>query len=145
MHLVPQAPEFIIVSQMAQVLADNTLTKRTIELRLSGLEKLMLQVRGYREHGYSDAIVSAVAEKKGNLILETKAKSEMERILNPRAPQYDGNRFIPDEYSIPEEELIAWCETFKNGPLTPEGTKRYMELFEMLFPKEASKYFWGIE
>ena len=135
----------IVVSYFAEVLADDTITDKVAMLRLAALRKLMGQLYRYKERGFAESLLCVVAKKKGELILETSSKTELERVLVPRAPHYDGNRFIPDEYSIPEEELIAWCETSMQGPLTPEGTKRYMELFEMIFPEEASKIFWGIE
>lgn len=47
--------------------------------------------------------------------------------------------FIPDAYSVPEEELICWSETSLKGPLTAEGFQRYMELFKQVLPEESRR------
>ena len=65
----------------------------------------------------------------------------MERIITPRAPYFDGNRFIPDKYSIPEEELIVWSETSLKGPLIAAASDRYRELFTIVFPERAKEIF----
>ena len=60
------------------------------------------------------------------------------------ATNFNGNRFTPDKYSIPEEELIAWSETSLKGPLPPEAFNRCRELFNAIFPEE-SKTIFGIQ
>ena len=47
--------------------------------------------------------------------------------------------FIPDAYSVPEEELICWSETSLKGPLTAESFQRYMELFKQVLPEESRR------
>ena len=73
------------------------------------------------------------------MILATTGKAEMEKVLHPHAPHYDGGRFIPDQYSVEEEELICWSETSLRGPLIPAAMKRYMELFKRFYPEEAER------
>ena len=51
----------------------------------------------------------AIAIKKSQWILEAATKKEIQAILNPQAPRYDGNKFYPDKYMPPEEEAICWC------------------------------------
>lgn len=58
-------------------------------------------------------------------------------MIRPRAPHFDGNKFIPDRYNIPEEELICWCETSLRGPLNENGFNRYMEVFHEVFPERS--------
>lgn len=141
MDIFNQSPEFIVLSQMVLVLTDDSIAEKTAELRLTGLQKLMGQLRQYKERGFLEQLLCAIAEKKGKLILAATSKTDMERIITPRAPHFDGNRFIPDKYSIPEEELIAWSETSLKGPLIAVASDRYRELFSIFFPERAKEFF----
>ena len=84
-------------------------------------------------------LLYAIAEKKCRMIGSITSKSEMEQVIRPRCPHYDGNRFIPDAYSVPEEELICWSETSLKAPLNAAGFQRYMELFKQILPEESRK------
>ena len=68
-------------------------------------------------------------------------RADMARLMKPKPPLYDGNNFIPDEFHIPEEELICWSETSMLVPLNSAGCKRYQELFRQLLPDVAKKIF----
>lgn len=81
-------------------------------------------------------MVFGILKRKGMMILCTTSKSELERIIKPRCPHFDGNKFVPDEYHVPQEELIAWSETSLKAPLNQAGHNRYLELFQMIFPKK---------
>ena len=72
--------------------------------------------------------------------MKTTTKTEMERVMTPKAPHYNGAQFITDEYHIPEEEMIAWSQVSLKGPLIEAGYKRYMELFKEFFPEESQKF-----
>ncbi len=110
---------------------------KVLELQFSALRKLQSQLHYYAERGFHEKLIYAIAEKKGEMIIHATTKSEMERIMQAKAPHYDGGKFIPGENSIPEEELICWSETSLKGPLIPAAMKRYMELFRQCFPEEA--------
>ena len=81
----------------------------------------------------------ALAEKKCNMIMSCNSKTEMEKIIKPKCPHYDGNKFVTDDYNVLEEELIAWSETSLAGPLNDIGFKRYLEVFMLVFPEEYKK------
>lgn len=70
------------------------------------------------------------------MILNSTTKGEIEKISNPKCPHYDGVRFYPDAYNVPEEELIGWCETSLRAPLNSAGLNRYMEVFKTVFPEK---------
>ena len=82
-------------------------------------------------------LLCVIAEKKCRYIMAATTKADMEQIIKPHCPYYDGNRFIPGPYSIPEEEMICWSETSKKEPLTSVGLGRYLELFHQVFPEES--------
>lgn len=129
---------------LAELTADTVESDRVIKLRLSAFGQLRSQLEKYKQHGYMESLLFAIAKKKGNMIMRVTSKAEMERLMNPRAPHYDGNRFVPDAYHIPEEELIAWSETSFLGPLNDVGFRRYKELFIQVFPERAEEIFGGI-
>ena len=101
----------------------------------------MRQVQDYLHHyevlGYMPGLLCVIAEKKCRYIMAAATKADMEQIIKPHCPHYDGNRFIPGSYSIPEEEMICWSETSKKEPLTSVGLGRYLELFHQVFPEES--------
>ena len=78
-----------------------------------------------------------VLPRRREMILKATSKAEISRILHPQAPHFDGGKFIPNEYCVTEEELIAWSEASLNGPLLPLASERYRELFREVFPEEA--------
>ncbi len=101
----------------------------------------MRQVQDYLHHyevlGYMPGFLCVIAEKKCRYIMAAATKADMEQIIKPHCPHYDGNRFIPGPYSIPEEEMICWSETSMKEPLTSVGLGRYLELFHQVFPEES--------
>ena len=71
--------------------------------------------------------------------MQIKSKSEMDKMLKPSCPDFDGSKFITNKYSVIEEELIWWSETSMLAPLNEYGYKRYTELFETIFPEYKNK------
>lgn len=61
-------------------------------------------------------------------------QAEIKRILGPRCPRYDGNKFVEDPYILPEEELIGWSCVSLQVPLNAVGAARFQELFNRIFP-----------
>ena len=106
-------------------------------LRCQAIRRVQQSLRYYQKCGYIPKLLNAIAEKKCEHILTITSKTEMERLLKPPCPHYDGNRFWPDKYSIPEEEMICWSEASLRTPLSEVGCKRYMELCRQVFPKES--------
>ena len=108
-------------------------------LRFQAMKEVQHYLICYQENGYLPKLLRAIAEKKCKRILALTTKTEMERLVKPRCPHFDGNRFWPDEYIVPEEELICWSETSLRAPLNEAGQKRYMELFRQVFPEESKQ------
>lgn len=125
----------------AELIATVEVADRVRELQFSALRQLQGQLAKYEILGYSEHLLYHIAEKKGWMILSVTSKTEMEKLLKPSVPYYDGNRFIPDSYHIPEEELICWSETSLRAPLNDIGCKRYSELFKSIFPEQWKEIF----
>lgn len=128
----------VIISCIAEIAVSDA-ADWVKQLRLGAIGSLQRCLRYYRQLGYMPKLLYAIAEKKGRMIGSITSKSEMEQVIRPRCPHYDGNRFIPDAYSVPEEELICWSETSLKAPLNAAGFQRYMELFKQIFPEESRK------
>ena len=122
----------------AELLMSEELKQSVWELRLTGLRRLQAQLTHYERLGYNSSLLEAISEKKSQMVLQVSSQTELDKVICPRAPHFDGNKLIPDKYSIPEEELICWCETSLRGPLNEYGFLRYMEVFRQVFP-ESSK------
>ena len=112
-----------------EILVSAELKQSVWELRLTGLRRLQAQLTHYERLGYNSSLLEAISEKKSQMVLQVSSQTELDKVICPRAPHFDGNKLIPDKYSIPEEELICWCETSLRGPLNEYGFLRYMEVF----------------
>lgn len=128
----------VIIVCIAEIAVSDA-ADRVKKLRLGAIGSLQRCLRYYRQLGYMPKLLYAIAEKKCRMIGSITSKSELEKLIRPRCPHYDGNRFIPDTYSVPEEELICWSETSLKAPLNAAGHQRYMELFKRIFPEESRK------
>ena len=102
--------ELIIAQTLAKLLLSDKPDKIK-ELRISALQTLRNQLKNYKELGFIDRLLTAIAEKKCKFLMELTSKTEIEIMLKPHCPTYNGNEFIPDKYHIPEEELICWSQT----------------------------------
>ncbi len=125
--------ELIIAQALAELLLSDK-PDRVKELRISALQTLRNQLNYYKELGIIDRLLTAIAEKKCKFLMEITSKTEMEKMLKPHCPTYNGNEFVTDTYHIPEEELICWSQTSLAAPLNSAGFKRYMEVFKLVLP-----------
>lgn len=126
--------EYSISMALAMATCDDDVKDSVRELRLSALSSLAGRIKQYREHGYADAIIDAIAEKKCAFILEATTKTQIKEILKFSAPKYNGAEFFAGKYHVLEEELIGWSETSLRAPLSSTGTQRYMAVFKQVFP-----------
>lgn len=128
----------VIIPCIAEIAASDT-PERVKKLRLGAVSELQRYLHYYRQLGYVPKLLYAIADKKCRMIVSATTKAEMQKLIRPNCPHYDGAGFIPAAYSVPEEELICWSETSLKGPLTVEGFQRYMELFKQVLPEESCR------
>ena len=131
--------DLVLYSTFSQILFDEKLTDKVKEIRYKGLQQLCNILNYYKSRGFDDKLLVPIAEKKCNMIMSCNSKTEMEKIIKPKCPHYDGNKFVTDDDNVLEEELIAWSETSLAGPLNEIGFKRYLEVFMLVFPDEYKK------
>lgn len=126
--------ELIIVRLHGEIFA-SAVTEKVKEIRFNALLRLRAYLTHYDKLGYRGDLLTAIATKKGDMIMSATTKAEMEKILVPHCPHYNGNKFIAGQYSVLEEELICWGETSLRAPLNETGFKRYMEVCSLVYPE----------
>lgn len=132
--------EIPLIFSFSEILVSEQKPDRVRELQFSALRTLAGHLRYYKSLGYMDSLLYGIAEKKGKLILEITSKTEMDKLMKPHCPHFDGNKFVDNKYVISEEEMICWSQTSLQGPLNEVGYKRYMELFQRIFPDVYEKH-----
>ena len=125
----------VLIPFFAELIAGD-MPDKVRSLRFSALREVQRYLAHYRKLGFVPRLLCAIAHKKGELISGISTKAEMERVVHPQVPHYNGSKFVPDEYMVPEEELICWSETSLRAPLNEAGFNRYMELFRQVMPDE---------
>ena len=128
--------QLVIIPYIAAIAVSDD-PERICDLRFWAIKEMQQYLWHYKKLGYMPKLLCAIARKKCEMLLTLTTKAEIERLVKPLCPRYDGNRFIPDQYSIPEEELICWNEAFLRAPLNEAAFKRYLELFRRVFPEES--------
>ena len=128
----------VIIQCIAEISVSDT-PDRIKKLRLGAIGSLQQYQHHYHQLGYMPKLLYAIADKKCRMIVSATTKAEMQKLIRPNCPHYDGAGFIPAAYIVPEEELICWSETSLKGPLTAEGFQRYMELFKQVLPEESRR------
>ena len=132
--------DLIIVAFIAEILTMD-MPDKVRELRFNAIKQLLSRLAFYRERGYMEQLLCAIARKRAEMIMKAMSKTEMEQVMKIKAPHFDGNKFIADEYSVPEEEMISWAETSLMAPLNSYAFNRYKELFQQVLPEQAEKIF----
>ena len=122
-----------LIQTFVEILFDEKTSDDIKALRIDGLKTLSNYLKYYQNHGYIESLINKIAEKKTKMLMQIKSKNEMNKLLKPSYPYFNGNKFIPDKYNVIEEELICWSETSLQGPLKEIGFKRYTELFNIYF------------
>lgn len=124
-----------LIKAFVEILFDEKTSDDIKTLRIDGLKKLNNYLQYYKKRGYIESLINKIADEKIKMIMKIKSKNEMNKMLKPSCPYFNGNKFIPNEYNVIEEELICWSETSLQAPLSEIGFKRYMELFNIVFPE----------
>lgn len=122
---------------IAEIIANPDMSEKVKQLQIDAIIQLKARLAFYQECGYMETLLCAIAKKRAKMIIDTSTKTEMEKVMKIRPPYFDGNKFVSDKYSVPEEEIISWSETSLLGPLNDIGYRRYRELFEQIFPEQA--------
>lgn len=129
--------ELIIVRYVSEILVDTQTPAPLQKARFEAIVRLRKMLLYYKSLNFIDELLTRIAQKKCEMLKQATSKTEMDKILKLRCPHYNGNRFVTDEYCVPEEELIGWSMASLSAPLNDVGFKRYMEVFQEVFPNES--------
>lgn len=130
----------VIAAFIAEIISAE-ISDKLQKLRFEAMGQLQSRLTHYRELGYVEDLLCAIARKKSAMIVDASSKTEIKKVMALPSPYFDGNRFIPDKYDVSEEEMIFWAETSLRAPLNEPGFKRYKELFGQIFPEQAKEIF----
>lgn len=131
------SPSASLLPYFAELICSEGISEKLFALRFDALKNLQGLLSQYENRNYAPKLLCGIGEKKGAMIMSATSKTEIDKVLRPKAPHYDGTRFIADRYLLPEEELICWSEASLRAPLNEPGFRRYMELFRRVFPEES--------
>lgn len=131
------SPEVTLLPFFAELICSESISEKLFGLRFGALKNLQGLLNRYERRGYDARLLCGIGKKKGTMIMTASSKTELDKILHPKAPHYDGVRFVSDQYLLPEEELICWSEASLRAPLNEPGFRRYSELFRLVFPEES--------
>jgi hypothetical protein len=131
--------EVTLLPFYAELICSESIYEKLFGLRISALKNLQGLLNQYERRGYDAKLLCSIGKKKGTMIMTASSKTELDKILHPKAPHYDGVRFVSDQYLLPEEELICWSEASLRAPLNETGFQRYSELFRLVFPEESER------
>lgn len=77
------------------------------EYVFAAIWSLMKEIRVYHDKGFIEKILFKIAKKKLDFLMEAKSKKEVNEILRPSVPVYNGNAFLLNgPFHVDEEELI---------------------------------------
>jgi len=133
--------ELAVAGALLDISLDDACAERLSAAKLEAVRSASAVCQGYLHQGIREDLIFRILNKRLEMILKAESQSQLDKICRPRAPHYNGVRFVPSsEFSIPEEEMLLWSMTSLKGPLISAGYDRYMELFRQVFgglPGEA--------
>ena len=84
----------VIIPCIAEIAASDT-PERVKKLRLGAVSELQRYLHYYRQLGYMPKLLYAIADKKCRMIASATTKVEMQKLVRPNCPHYDGARIYP--------------------------------------------------
>ncbi|MFR8711344.1 MAG: hypothetical protein ACLVEN_03820 [Anaerotignum lactatifermentans] len=107
------------------------------EYVFAAIWSLMKEIRGYHDKGFMEKILFQIARKKLDFLMVAKSRKEVNEILRPSLPVYNGNTFLPNgPFHVDEEELVIWSIVSIKAPLNHEGFMRYHLLFKRIVEEQ---------
>lgn len=79
----------VIIPCIAEIAASGT-PERVKKLRFGAVSELQRYLHYYRQLGYMPKLLYAIADKKCRMIGSATTKAEMQKLIRPNCPHYDG-------------------------------------------------------
>lgn len=80
--------------------AETSMSDKVRVIRFDALKRLQAILAFYKDRGYMEELLDGIAEKKCQMIMSVTSKTEMEKVLKPHCPHYDGVKFISYERKL---------------------------------------------
>lgn len=124
--------KLILTPYIAETIAADNISDKLRFSKFSALQKLAGALLRFQNENINNTLICSIAKKKANMIVNASSCTKISQIISPKAPYFDGIRYIPSPYLTEEEEYICWCKVGEKFPLGHNETKRVFELFEIL-------------
>lgn len=122
--------EFEAIQAFAELVSNRTCPEKYGRKKLDACRQAVKLSDYYRSQGINENLIQVIFKKRAEMIRQATTLAQLDLIVQPKPPHYNGNQFQPaNEYAIPEEEMILWSITSLKAPLNHAGFARYMELF----------------
>lgn len=118
-----QEYEVSLLKLFTYIMLDETISDKIRQLRFYAHKMLWGQ-----KLGYADRLLNSIAEKKIAMIQKATTKTEIEKIIRPHAPHFNGVDFVADEYDRSHPSDSALCtEYHSSSSLDPRALHRFRE------------------
>lgn len=125
-----------IIEAKNSIILDDNSSNDVRQLRREALEEITDLLIYYKNRCYSPSLIDKIAEKKCEMILKSTTKEEMDKIVHPHNPHFEGDKYVPNEYSIPEEDLIILGEACIKASHNSNCQEKFLKLFREVFPEK---------
>lgn len=130
MQIEQMVSEFEAIQVFAELVSNSVSSEKHGRKKLDALQQAVKLSDYYRSQGIDENLIRVIFRKRAEMIRQATTVAQLDLIVQPKPPHYNGNQFQPaNEYAIPEEEMILWSITSLKAPLNHAGFERYMELF----------------
>ena len=97
----------LIAQKFAELLSDPEKIDTIAELRFKALRDLLAQLNSLQARSFHATLLCGIAEKKGNMVLNAKSKTELQSIMNSAG--YERFKLLFQEV-LPKEAAELWGE-----------------------------------
>lgn len=120
-------------------LCDAIFTDKLRAERIDALQTLSGFLTRLKNENMRGALLAKIAHDKAELILNAQTKGEIQELLRPKPPHYNGGHFISNPFLTDGEELLAWLKASINVPLDSDAVLRVNSLILKLYPDSPLK------
>lgn len=107
--------------------------------RIAALQTLSGFLTRLKDENIHGALLTKIAHEKAESILKAQTKGEIQELLHPKPPHYNGGRFISSPSLTDGEELLAWIKVSMNVALDSNAVHRIATLMHKIFPDYDAK------
>lgn len=127
--------EVTMIMHFAELLTKESLPPKVRELQFTAMRELQTQLHYYAQRGYHRRLISEIAEKKGVLILNTTTKADMDKVMHPKPPHYNGAEFFSRRVQYPRRRTDLLERNVPPSAAQQRRPKKVHELVQRDLPR----------